>query len=94
MGRVIFLTEEHINNGLSGRCNLCPTALALNKATGRKWSVSKNHAGTIDDQEKLIIRSLPFKVKEFIVRFDGYYTVKPFKFYADIEKAKNHPMYC
>lgn len=65
----IFVTQEHIDNGIRLEGNACPVALALMEATGL-------YREDIDiDRSRILAGSYRFKsppsVSEFVDKFDG-----------------------
>jgi len=71
----IHVTEKHIKKGVGFNPWKCPTAKAIQEATGRKPTVTSEWYGF--NNEEL---SLPKKVTKFIDNFDRGKKVKPFSF--------------
>ena len=90
MIRLIDITNEHIENGVSGSCSLCPIALALKQEYKTDVVEVKNNGDAllfVGDKELFIHHNQQSDVQDFIELFDESYgtdenlfmeTVKPF----------------
>ena len=90
MIRLIDITNEHIENGVSGSCSLCPIALALKQEYKTDVVEVKNNGDAllfVGDKELLIHHNQQSDVQDFIELFDEtngveenlcMETVKPF----------------
>ena len=90
MIRLIDITNEHIENGVSGSCSLCPIALALKQEYKTDVVEVKNNGDAllfVGDKELFIHHNQQSDVEHFIELFDETYvedinlymeTVKPF----------------
>jgi hypothetical protein len=90
MIRLIDITSEHIENGVSGSCSLCPIALALKQEYKTDVVEVKNNGDAllfVGDKELFIHHNQQSDVEHFIELFDETYvedinlymeTVKPF----------------
>jgi hypothetical protein len=90
MIRLIDITSEHIKNGVSGSCSLCPIALALKQEYKTDVVEVKNNGDAllfVGDKELFIHYNQQSDVQDFIELFDEtngveenlcMETVKPF----------------
>ena len=90
MIRLIDITSEHIENGVSGSCSLCPIALALKQEYKTDVVEVKNNGDAllfVGDKELFIHHNQQSDVQDFIELFDEtdgveenlcMETVKPF----------------
>lgn len=85
---IIQVTQEHIDNGLSDDCILCPIALAFFDvlAIGLLAHVSSGGFRLMRRENKEIVHSgyLPKEARYFISRFDDCEETKPISFDVDI----------
>lgn len=85
----IEVTQEDINAGKEGDCNFCPIALALNRATGRLWTVNNYYCYERDIDSNRIGENIYFlrgncNIPNWIFDFDKDGDVKPIAFELDI----------
>jgi hypothetical protein len=78
----IQVTAEDIKQGVRTSCTKCPIALALNRATGRKWKVSGMRA----ENEEAGRVALPWEACRFQDRYDYDLPVNPFEFDITMER--------
>lgn len=85
----VDVTRQDIDNGEQNECRLCPIAIALHRATGKRWEVDGESARELvllpgDDVYFRKPRSpwvgLPRTVRQFIKAFDNGEDVQPFNF--------------
>lgn len=82
---LIEVTQEDIDSPEGEmRCKTCPVALALNRATGRSWTVSTDWATCGSSS----ILNLPDAASDFITNYDSNQPVKPFTFELDYEPTR------
>lgn len=72
----IQVTADDIARGAPCEQDFCPVALALHRATGRRWLVGFNAACTSDGGHL----NLPLPVQVFVKAFDAAFPVEPFEF--------------
>ena len=78
------VTRKDIKTGKKDNCQLCPVALAMKRALGAEVQVLMGKY-----QFQSAAHELPYKVTQFIKRFDDGLPVKPFSFnIPGIKKAK------
>ena len=82
----IEVTAEDIKAGKRHDCSRCPVALALNRFTGRVWVVGGDGASLIHSGIQSIRLHFPDTVARWIVMFDDFGRVAPFKFTVKIPK--------
>jgi len=73
----VEVTQDDIDHGERGRCQTCPIALALKRATGEAWSVTDVIVYQVGRPE---YAWLPARAEGFVHRFDDCEQVKPFTF--------------
>ena len=73
---VVKVTKEDIRKGRPGMWHMCPIALALNRATGKEWTVDGRGAENKDGGRVI----LPQNARDFIGRFDQVAEGNPFEF--------------
>lgn len=85
---IVNVTESDIHNGIAGDGHRCPIALALNKATGRRFGVGMHTYCEVDvhGKELTFEVQLPGIAKVFRNNFDRNRIVDPFSFEAVIVK--------
>lgn len=86
----INVTQDHIEAGFPDNCHNCPVALALNRATGHKWTVEREYAGLMNSKTGTLMYPevrviFPLSVREFTRNFDQGNPVSPFSFEIDWE---------
>ncbi len=84
---LIEVSQEDINHGNRSSCRHCPVARALNRATGRRWSVgTRSFVELINNNidQKLPYFGIPPIASEFIRRFDEESPVQPFAFTVNV----------
>lgn len=79
MSVTINVTQQHIDNGVSGDPHTCPVALAIHETTGRNHVKVEAYQFTIDDNAYF----MPSSVRNFIDAFDSNEPVQPFSFVLD-----------
>lgn len=74
----IEVTQDDIDKGDEADCDKCPIALAINRATGKRWCVVWHRCWLDEDHSPSI--DLPESAVDFIQDFDNDQSVKPFSF--------------
>ena len=78
MSILVDVTQEDIENGVAEDCLSCPIAIALERATNKKWAVGSEEVCPNDFIGP--VYRLPQSARRFINRFDSGGVVKPFRF--------------
>lgn len=86
----VNVTQKDIDTGLRDNCKDCPIAKAISRTKFgkehsvdvRKGYISYFKIGVTGLNQH---RNLPEKAYNFILRFDGHGTVKPFKFTMELD---------
>lgn len=80
---IVHVTQKHINCGTRLKCDKCPVTLALNEATGKKWTVN----GVRMNYRKWFSLSgyskdfeTPLSVTNKIIHYDRTGEMEPFSF--------------
>jgi hypothetical protein len=83
---LVEVTQEDIDKGKRGDPWCCPAARALERATGKKWSVVGPLCSRVDDRKQAIGKriTLPQEVFDFVRAFDGGEPVSPFSFELEV----------
>ena len=78
---MITVTADHISRGVKKDCGSCPVALAISDGVGGggAW-VSNSRLEYHAPDGRLIKARTPRSVQRFVVSFDQWLTVKPFRF--------------
>jgi hypothetical protein len=79
----VEVTQADIDAGTPNTCNLCPIAIALNRALGGAWFVREDEAIPLYAARRPV--ALPAAATGFIVMFDAREPVEPFAFEFDAE---------
>lgn len=83
----IQVTQEDIDNGERSRCERCPIALAIQRATGARYSTVGITTAMISDAISLAtVYGLPQIATTWLMRFDmsGPKMVQPFTFEMEL----------
>lgn len=85
MSRVVKVrvTQEDINLGESRNCRWCPVALAMWRATGKRWLVSPISMTVADINDSGSV-CLPHIAYLFVLDFDAGRPVQPFEFEVEL----------
>jgi hypothetical protein len=73
----VVVTAKDIVRGRRWLADRCPVALALNRATGRRWEVYFTHLADVRRQRG---QATPLAVADFCEKFDDGIGVRPFTF--------------
>ncbi len=80
MKMIIKVSDKHIKDGMKGKANYCPIALALREVVNTD-NVSVDGSEIVIDKEFL---PTPGVAESFIGQFDGNKPVKPFSFELNV----------
>ena len=89
----ICVTEEHINKGYSGSCEMCPIALALKEQMPdvNKVEVADTMIYLHLEEDDVLEKQHTRRTARFIEEFDQGKNVEPFYFYMEMESKANEP---
>ena len=83
----IEVTQRDIKNGIVAKCDQCPIARAVNRATKtRKTTVGKCTV-TVRLNGRYYCMRLPDRAQDFIRDFDAHLQVKPFTFSLNLRPS-------
>ena len=81
----ITVTQEDIENGSPSEWDACPVALALARATGKKWLVCPTRFKLPAPDNYGNGPPMSYEVSTFVEAFDSGKPVEPFTFEFDVE---------